>query len=164
MQDSALTGDLLTINQVHEFFHFINYLILAHRPVNIDTSKNYLASYIFRSRAFSSHPDTIYDGRPIYSFPTSSGNRWYCGSSHWATCILIRTWVVSCAIVVLSLFWSFLLFTSLVYISSLVHILSVHSKIRLIQDKFDLIQIKLEKLGNWLSLFSSYFSEFQQNI
>ena len=37
-------------------------------------------------------------------------------------------------------------------------------KYRLIQDKFDLIQRKLEKLDNWLSLFSSYFSEFQQNI
>jgi len=37
-------------------------------------------------------------------------------------------------------------------------------KCRLIQDKFDLIQRKLEKLGNWLSLFFSYFSEFQQNI
>ena len=37
-------------------------------------------------------------------------------------------------------------------------------KCRLIQDKFDLIQRKLEKLDNWLSLFSSYFSEYQQNI
>jgi len=37
-------------------------------------------------------------------------------------------------------------------------------KSELIQDKFDLIQRKLKKLGNWLSLFSSYFSEFQQNI
>ena len=33
-----------------------------------------------------------------------------CGSSHWATCILSCTWVVSCAIVVLSLFCLFFLF------------------------------------------------------
>jgi len=37
-------------------------------------------------------------------------------------------------------------------------------KSELIQDKFNLIQRKLEKLGNWLSLFFPYFSEFQQNI
>jgi len=73
MQDSAFKGDMLTINQV--FFHFINYLILAHGHWYKQKLSCILHLWIKGILISSRHNFMM--GDPMYSLPTSSGNRWH---------------------------------------------------------------------------------------